>query len=143
LVSEQTRHKRESAKHLKAHAKAMRKEPTPAELKFWYAVRDRRLDGLKFRRQVPIGPYIADFLCPDHGIIIELDGGQHAEQMSDDEARDRYLVSQGYLVLRFWNHEVLTSMDGVIDKIFSVLRERGWTSSPSPLSPAKAGERAG
>jgi very-short-patch-repair endonuclease len=128
LVTEQTRQKREKAKHLQSHARAMRREPTPAELKFWYAVRDRRQNGLKFRRQVPIGPYIADFLCPDHSIIIELDGGHHAEQTPTDEVRDRYLVSQGYVVLRFWNHEVLTNLDGVMDKILSVLRERGWKS---------------
>ena len=100
---------------MRANAIRMRRDPTTAEIKFWYQVRDRRLEGWKFRRQVQIGPYIADFVCLEHNLIIELDGGQHAERTEPDVIRDACLAAQGFRVIRFWNADILTNMDGVID----------------------------
>lgn len=130
MVSDQTkRNKRQSAWRT-GFAKTMRHEPTAAELRFWYQVRDRRLEGLKFRRQVPIGNYIADFVCIEQMLIVEIDGGQHSESDAD-KLRDTFLQSQGFRVLRFWNADVLTNMAGVIDAIIAAL-----ASPPHPaLSP--------
>ncbi len=75
---------------------------------------------MKFKRQVPIGPYIADFLCTEYKLIVEVDGGQHAESVRDLK-RDAYLKSEGYRVLRFWNVDVLRNMDGVIDMVLSAI----------------------
>lgn len=141
MVSEDRKRVREASRIQRQRARSLRQEQTPAELKFWYAVRDRRLEGLKFRRQVPIGNYIADFLCSEHHLIVELDGGQHADSVVRDGKRDAWLIEQGFTVLRFWNHEVLTSMDGVIVKMLATIRERD--GGQLPLSPASAGERAG
>ena len=96
VVSDQTREKRNHRESLKSNARRMRREPTPAEIKFWYQVRDRRLDGLKFKRQVPIGPFIADFVCLEHKLIVEIDGGQHADETGNDERREAYLKSAGF-----------------------------------------------
>lgn len=85
---------------------------TDAEKKMWYSLRDRRFEDLKFRRQHPIPPYIADFICEDLNLIIELDGGQHTEEA--DLERTKFLESQGYKVIRFWNNDVLTNTDGVL-----------------------------
>ena len=98
---------------------------TDAEAKLWACMRGGQLEGLKFRRQFPVGQFIADFCCPQRRLIIELDGGQHAEQLSADEWRPKLLGERGYRVLRFWNDEVLTNMDGVLEQILGVLREGG------------------
>lgn len=100
----------------------MRRDPTTAELKFWYAVRDRRLSGLKFRRQAPLGGFIADFLCPEHRLIIEIDGGQHADS-DRDAIRDQTLIELGYRVLRFWNNDVMFNMDGVVETVLRAVDE--------------------
>jgi adenine-specific DNA-methyltransferase len=121
VVSEGTRKNRDKNRILHSRARQMRHEPTTAELKFWYAVRDRRLEGLKFRRQVPIGPYIVDFLCAEHRLIVEIDGGQHNENPRD-QARDATLSAHGYRILRFWNVDVMENMDGVVE---IVLRAAG------------------
>jgi len=118
VVSDQTRQVRERRTKLTSHARRMRREPTAAELKFWYQVRDRRLEGLKFRRQVPIGPYIADFVCVEHKLVVEIDGGQHAGSETDAR-RDTSLSAMGFRVLRFWNADVLGNMDGVIDAVLA------------------------
>jgi very-short-patch-repair endonuclease len=76
-------------------------------------LRDRRLGGWRWKRQVPINPYIVDFLCPEANLIVEADGGQHSENVAYDERRTRHLVDLGYRVIRFWNSEVLTNSDGV------------------------------
>src|SRR5271166_5108006 len=89
----------------RARARTMRGTPTDAELRLWRLLRDRRLSSLKFRRQVPVGPYIVDFLCVGSRLIVEVDGSQHAESPRD-EVRDAYLAREGWIVLRFWNHEV-------------------------------------
>lgn len=96
--------------------------PTEAEDRLWQELRGRRLDRTKFRRQVPIGNYIADFLCPDAKLVVEIDGGQHAE--SDyDRTRDAALKAQGFRVLRFWNDDVLRDLDAVCDTIIAHVRD--------------------
>ena len=102
----------------RGRARAMRRAPTDAERRLWRLLRDRRLDGLKFRRQVPIGPYIVDFLCFASRLIVEADGSQHAEN-SCDQARDAYLLREGWRVLRFWNHEVIQNREGVLETILA------------------------
>ncbi len=92
---------------------------TDAERHLWTAVRNRTL-GPKFRRQVPIGPFIVDFAAISERLIVEIDGGQHAESQTDP-ARDAYLKSQGFQVLRFWNHEVLANLEGVLTVIRAAL----------------------
>jgi very-short-patch-repair endonuclease len=106
----------------------MRKALTPAEQVLWYLLRDRRFSGHKFRRQVPVGPFIADFLSYDARLIVEADGGQHAES-PNDEARTRWLEAQGFRVLRLWNHEILTQRETVAERLFLAL------AYPSPRSP--------
>jgi very-short-patch-repair endonuclease len=108
------------------HVKHLRTFMTDAEQKLWRVLRSRGV-GLKFRRQVPLGPYIVDFACFDSKLIVELDGGQHAESERDAK-RDRYFTGQGYRVLRFWNNDVLKNMEGVLTRITEF-------ADPSPGSP--------
>ena len=98
-------------------AKQLRKGSTDAESKLWKRLRDRQLEGLKFRRQQPMGHYVLDFICYERGIVIEIDGGQHATQKEKDEERDNWLKGQGFMVLRYWNNEVLTNTEGVLEDI--------------------------
>jgi 2-isopropylmalate synthase len=100
----------------KRHARAMRRAPTDAERKLWHALRDRRLQSLKFRRQVPVGPYIADFLCIEHRLIVEADGDQHAESARDG-VRDAWLTRNGYRILRFSNRDILRETERVLATI--------------------------
>jgi very-short-patch-repair endonuclease len=100
--------------------RALRRNATDAETKLWFAVRDRRLAGFKFMRQKSIGSYVVDFLCRDRNLVVEVDGGQHAESRSD-QVRDAYLASEGYRVLRFWNSDVLSNIDGVLQTILASL----------------------
>ncbi len=100
----------------RGRARAMRRAPTDAERRLWRLLRDRRLCGLKFRRQVPVGPYIVDFLCVDANLVVEADGSRHADN-ARDEVRDAYLCREGWKVLRFWNHDVLRNREGVLDTI--------------------------
>jgi very-short-patch-repair endonuclease len=109
--------------------RSLRQRMTDAETRLWYLLRSRRLADAKFRRQFPIGPYVADFFCHESGLIIEVDGGQHADNQRDAE-RTRYLERRGYAVLRFWNDEVLKSQDAVQAKILEVLLSR----APSPAA---------
>ena len=111
-------------------AKQLRRNPTPEEGRLWQAVKAKRLAGAKFRRQVPIGPYVADFLCVSARLVVELDGSQHGEAVEADAVRTRYLEGEGYRVLRFWNNEVAGNLDGVIRTIERALRE-GPTSPSS------------
>jgi very-short-patch-repair endonuclease len=105
------------------HARDMRHAPTYAEHVLWQRLRARRLNGHKFRRQVWIGPYIADFVCEKRKLIVEVDGGQHATSVVYDATRTKWLMARGYRVKRYWNNEVLTETDGVLDSILAVLRE--------------------
>ncbi len=85
-------------------------------------LRDRQVDQAKFRRQYPIGPYIVDFCCVERRLIVELDGGQHADTVEADEQRTNYLKRQGFRVVRFWDNDVLNNMDGVLEAIFEQLQ---------------------
>ena len=101
-------------------ARALRKTTNDAENLLWDRLRNRQLMDLKFRRQRPIGPYFADFACLEVGLVIELDGGQHAEQVAYDEARSEVMKRLGFSTLRFWDNEVLKETDAVMEKIRQV-----------------------
>jgi len=109
---------------LRNRARELRANQSDAERLLWQALRNRRLDGYRFRRQAPVGPYIVDFLCKSRGVVVELDGGQHAadEALRYDELRSQFLVSTGLTVLRFWNDEVLRNLDSVMHAILVALR---------------------
>ncbi len=109
-------------RQISPHASHLRRDMTDAEMKLWLALRDRRLDGFKFRRQSTIGPYIVDFLCLEAKLIVELDGGQHNEEI--DALRTRFLEERGYTLLRFWNNEVLENFEGVLQVISETLKKR-------------------
>lgn len=96
---------------------------TDAERRLWSVLRDRRLDGYKFRRQYPLGPFILDFACIEHRLAIEADGGQHADS-TDDQRRTAWLERRGWQVLRFWNNDILVNTDGVRDVILWALKAR-------------------
>jgi very-short-patch-repair endonuclease len=104
-------------------ARELRRSQTDAERALWLLLRARRFDGIKFRRQVPIGPFIADFATLERKLVVELDGGQHLESESDRK-RDSYLAENGYRVLRFWNHEILGDPDSVLARIRGALKQR-------------------
>jgi very-short-patch-repair endonuclease len=103
-------------------AKAMRRRMTDAELKFWNAVRAHRLMGMGFRRQVPIGPYIVDFACPSHKLIVEIDGSQHGDEdvLRNDAVRTRFLEENGWTILRFANADALTDLENVCLHVITV-----------------------
>ena len=103
-------------------AREMRHTATDAEHLLWFALRSRRLGGFKFRRQHPIEPFIVDFACTERMLIVEADGGQHAECFGDIE-RTAKLERAGWRVLRFWNNEIQTNLDGVLTTILAKLRE--------------------
>ncbi len=105
--------------YLYSFAKRLRSEMTPAELLLWNFLRNKQMDGLRFRRQQPLDSYIVDFVCFEKKLIIEIDGSQHAEEKDErkDKQRDQYFISQGYTVLRFWNNEVLENLEGVWARI--------------------------
>ncbi|MFA7408241.1 MAG: endonuclease domain-containing protein [Anaerolineaceae bacterium] len=98
---------------IRRRAKELRKSATPAEQKLWQALRNRNLEGYKFRRQHPLGPFIADFFCAEVGLVIEVDGWGHLEQREYDQARTDWLEDQGYHVIRYWNDDVLMNLDEV------------------------------
>ena len=102
-------------------AKNLRKRLTDTERLLWRHLRAKQIEGLKFRRQEPIGKYIVDFACHEKRIVIEVDGGQHSIDEARDKERDEWLKEQGYRVLRFWNNEVLTNTEGVLEVIRSML----------------------
>lgn len=114
---------------LRRYAKRLRTSQTDAEWAFWYQVRAHRLAGFKFKRQYPIGSYIADFVCLECKLIVELDGNQHLAQRKYDQERDAFLRSKGFRVLRIWNVDMLTNRDGVMEVVFEALRS---TTAPSP-----------
>ena len=108
---------------LRGFAKRMRSEQTDHERRLWGILRARRLEGLKFRRQAPLGPYIADFASFRHRVVVELDGSQHGES-AYDAVRDAWLRGQGFTVVRFWNHEVMDNADGVVRTILAAVERR-------------------
>jgi len=110
-------------------SRELRNNATVPERKLWQHIRNRQLSGVRFNRQVPIGPFICDFVARTPKLILELDGGQHAVRTIEDERRTRFLEGRGYRVLRFWNNDVLENVDGVAAVIQAALKD---TPSPSP-----------
>ena len=109
----------------------MRRDPTPAEHRLWQILRAKRLAGFKFKRQLRIDDYIADFVCLERRLIVEADGGQHGESVYDEQ-RDAYLTSQGFRVLRIWNNDIFNNEEGILTSILNAL------SPPLPnLSPSR------
>ena len=134
------------------HARQMRRDATDAERRLWEALRDRRLAGYRFRRQHPVGGFILDFACTRYCLAVEADGGQHADN-PDDVYRTALLRKEGWRVLRFWNNDILSNTEGVIETILWALIEeealtRSRTATATTLSrgagegsAARAGER--
>jgi very-short-patch-repair endonuclease len=120
----------------RSRARSLRRDLTDAERIIWNAIRAHRMHGMSFRRQTPIGPFIVDFVCHSALVIIEIDGGQHyeTEYIKRDARRDAYLASEGYRILRFNNHEVLTNRQGVLETIATAI-----VHAPSPPLPRKRG----
>ena len=125
---------------MKDLARNLRKNQTETEARLWAKLRDRRLNGFKFRRQHPIGRYIVDFCCPEKQLVIELDGGGHAkdEQKQYDKKRDEWLEQKGISVLRFWDNVVWVNLEGVLKTILKTLNK-----NPSPLTPLPPGRGLG
>jgi very-short-patch-repair endonuclease len=98
-------------------ARRLRREQTDAEQRLWIHLRANRMMGAKFRRQHPIGKYIVDFCCIERGLVVEADGGQHADQVEADQRRTAFLMERGFHVLRFWDNEVILHLDVVLEKI--------------------------
>ncbi len=140
-------------------ARQLRKNMTDEERRLWRELRYRQLHGFRFRRQAPIGPFIVDFVCFEQKLIVELDGGQHAERIREDAARTSWLAEQGFRVIRFWNHHVVEDLDAVLEVIAGALQvtpgiespqrtfEREEASGrqypPTPTLPHKGGGRGG
>ncbi|WP_114389047.1 endonuclease domain-containing protein [Notoacmeibacter marinus] len=121
-------------------ARAMRAQPTDAEHLLWFELRNRTFHGYKFTRQTPIGPYVADFVCRSKRLVVELDGSQHADSAHDD-ARTRWLNDQGYGVVRFWNDEIISEREAVLQSVLAILEERiGGPESSLRYSPAVTAE---
>ncbi|UUP16416.1 endonuclease domain-containing protein [Nitratireductor thuwali] len=104
-------------------ARGLRQADNGAEAALWTELRNRRLNGYKFVRQLPIGPYFADFACRERRLVVEVDGSQHVES-AHDRTRDVFMVSQGWSILRFWNGDVLKERDSVTETILAALDER-------------------
>jgi very-short-patch-repair endonuclease len=119
-------------------ARKLRRQETDAERKLWSRIRGKQFLGLKFRRQVPVCGYVADFLCHEARLIIELDGGQHAERSEADGQRTTELGEAGFVVLRYWNNDVLANVEGVLTAMAEQLRavermNEGYAPHPVPL----------
>lgn len=117
-------------------ARTLRNNLTDTERCLWSRLKRKQINGHKFRRQFPLGPYIVDFVCLEARLIIEVDGGQHAEQTQKDELRDKWLISQNFHVLRFWDNDVPRETDVVVETIVQALK-----NTPTPALPRKGGGR--
>ncbi len=106
---------------MKSRAKELRQRQTDVEFLLWPRLKNRQLNGNKFRRQHIIKPYIVDFICLEKNLIIELDGGQHSTQINYDQQRTQHLQQRGYRVIRFWNNDVMINMEGVLSEILRFL----------------------
>jgi very-short-patch-repair endonuclease len=106
-----------------ARAKALRNQATPAERLLWTALSNRQVDGYKFSRQMPVGPYFADFLCREARLVVELDGYSHDTRQEHDRQRDAFMKAEGYRVMRIANADVMTNLDGVAQTIAMALAE--------------------
>ena len=120
-------------------AQQLRKNATEAERRLWRHLRLRRLEGFKFSRQMAVGPFVCDFLCRERGLVVELDGGQHADQLAQDGRRTAFLEREGLFVLRFWKNDVLQNTDGVLQMILSTLEQLPTKFKRPPL-PLAGGE---
>jgi very-short-patch-repair endonuclease len=118
-------------------AKNLRANQTEAERRLWNLIRNKRLGGIRFRRQHPIGPYYADFFCAVANLVIELDGSQHAEEenVTHDEIRSKWLAERGYRVLRFWNVDVFKNPEGVLETIRIVIEQSRILADSKPPAP--------
>jgi len=105
---------------VRKHARVMRRISTDAERKLWFLLRDRRLDGIKFRRQVPFKNYILDFVCFERKLVVEVDGGQHSDSLAD-RTRNELLRAEGFQVARYWNNDVLQNPEGVLSDLLDRL----------------------
>ena len=103
-------------------ARQLRQNMTKAEKILWNKLRGKQLNGCKFRRQQPIGDYIVDFVCFDENLIIEVDGGQHAKQKEQDRERSQWLDQEGFKVIRFWNNDILSNTENVVEEILRTLK---------------------
>ncbi|MGF1608093.1 MAG: endonuclease domain-containing protein [Kiloniellales bacterium] len=108
---------REEHPDSRSHVKLLRSNLTEPEQRLWSHLRRRQLGGFRFRRQMPIGPFVADFACASEKLVVELDGGQHVDDAARDRSRDAWLASRGYRVLRFWNNDVMRDIDAVLAEI--------------------------
>ncbi len=121
-------------------ARELRRRSTDAERRLWYFLRNRQIDGVKFRRQAPIGSYVVDFLAADRRLVVEIDGGQHAaQQLSYDRQRTAWLEAQGYRVVRFWSNESLVNTEGVLEAIRIALQIAPPHPGPLPRSGGEGG----
>lgn len=119
-------------------ARNLRRNMTDAERALWYRLRNRALGGHRFRRQHEIGPYIADFIYKNAMLVLEIDGGQHGDQQEYDARRTVFLQSQGYRVLRFWNNDVLTDIESVLEVVVGALASVA--PHPNPLPKGERGQ---
>ena len=134
-------HHRPVAKRMRNFARKMRREATDAENAIWRLLRDRRLTQFKFRRQVPFQAFILDFVCFDRRLVIEIDGSQHFSS-ERDKTRDRLLAAEGFLILRYWNNDVLQRRAAVLEDIVAKLAARDPSPALAPLGhPLPQGER--
>ena len=119
MTSQKSNHRiRGTTPNIDQAAKRLRKRSTPAEVKLWQALRSRKLNGLRFRRQHPVGRFILDFYCPSKKLVIEVDGGIHTQRKDYDARRTEDLKKYGYRVLRFANEAVLSRLDIVLEEIY-------------------------
>ncbi len=116
----------------KKYSRQLRSKMTDAESHLWRRLRGRQIDGLKFRRQHPIGKFILDFACIEMKLAVEVDGGQHGEMLISDNARTEWLKQQGWRVLRFWNNEVLQNTEDVLEQIHRTITASSNFNTPSP-----------
>jgi very-short-patch-repair endonuclease len=114
------------------NARALRLQSTDAERRLWSHLRRKQIEGVRFRRQFPLGRYIVDFACFDARLIVEVDGGQHAAQQEADQKRQQWLATQGYKVIRFWNNDVLANTEAVVGEIQRAVIGRRAHPPPSP-----------
>ena len=124
-------------RQINSHAARLRREMTDAELALWFELRNRRLAGFKFKSQWSLGAFVADFCCLSRRLVVEVDGGQHEE--ARDAGLTAWLAAHGFRVIRFWNNDVLTNMDGVLQVILAALEEEQ-DPHPDPLPRAGEGE---
>jgi very-short-patch-repair endonuclease len=120
-----------ASKRPTARSRELRRNPTDAEQRLWARLSARQVAGARFNRQFPIGPFICDFVSRSAKLVIEADGGQHADQEEEDRKRTVYLRMRGYRVVRFWNNDIIENIDGVVETIERILR-----TSPPPAPPA-------